>query len=685
MDINRNKRFEYLLEQTEIYSHFVASVDNPEQNTAEATNQPKRRARKNRKGKPKKIQKYEETPDFITGEMRDYQIRGLNWLISLYENGINGILADEMGLGKTLQTISMIGYLKHVRKIKGPYLVVVPKSVVQNWMNEFQMWCPSIQTVAIIGEKNARKQHIKDSFLPGKWDVCVTSYEMVSIEKWALKKFNWRYLVVDEAHRIKNEKTLLAEILRELKSVNRLLLTGTPLQNNLHELWSLLNFLLPDVFNSANDFDMWFNTQNCLGDTTLVERLHRVLQPFLLRRLKSEVEKNLLPKKEVKLFVGMSPMQREWYTKILMKEIDTINGKGEMQRKRMDIVMQSLRQCCDHPYIFKGAEGDPPYITDQHIIDNSGKMVVLDKLLTKLKAEGSRVLIFCQFIDMLDILEDYCVWRGHAYCRIDGQTPHDDRAKSIDEFNAPNSEKFVFMISTRAGGLGINLATADSVIIYHSDWNPQVDIQAVDRAHRIGQKKQVRVFRLIAENTIEEKIIECAEIKLRLDRMVIQNGRPNQTILSTKELMHIIRLAGNRMHGNEITDDDIDAILERGEQKTDEQNKKYAEVGESALSKFTIDTEKTKEKQSIFNFEGQDYREKRKLAEEDDLFVKLPPRKAKKARPIEEEPPMPPNLPVVHDFQFYSKRLHQLLNKEIYYYQKSVKYKVSSAFNFTYV
>ncbi|KAJ8968298.1 hypothetical protein NQ317_000258 [Molorchus minor] len=236
--------------------------------------------------------RFDTSPFYIkNGEMRDYQIRGLNWMISLYENGINGILADEMGLGKTLQTISLLGFMKHYKSTPGPHIVIVPKSTLSNWMAEFKKWCPSIRAVCLIGDQEARSTFIRDILMPGEWDVCVTSYEMCIKEKSVFKKFNWRYMVIDEAHRIKNEKSKLSEILREFKTTNRLLLTGTPLQNNLHELWALLNFLLPDVFNSADDFDAWFNTNQCLGDNALVERLHAVLKPFLLRRLKSEVEK----------------------------------------------------------------------------------------------------------------------------------------------------------------------------------------------------------------------------------------------------------------------------------------------------------------------------------------------------------------------------------------------------------
>lgn len=231
--------------------------------------------------------------------------------------------------GKTLQTISLLGYMKHFRNINGPHIVVVPKTTLANWTNEFNRWCPSLKTVFLIGDADTRSAFIRDVMLPGDWDVCVTSYEMVLREKWVFKKFNWRYMVVDEAHRLKNEKSKLSEILRECKTANRLLLTGTPLQNNLHELWSLLNFLLPDVFNSSEDFDSWFNTNNFMGDNALIERLHAVLRPFLLRRLKSEVEKALKPKKEIKVYVGKCIKLYLLYTSFERDSIILIHYRSE--------------------------------------------------------------------------------------------------------------------------------------------------------------------------------------------------------------------------------------------------------------------------------------------------------------------------------------------------------------------
>ncbi|XP_069692147.1 chromatin-remodeling complex ATPase chain Iswi isoform X2 [Periplaneta americana] len=721
VETDRSKRFDYLLKQTEIFTHFMSNNQRDKPPTSPLKVRPGRprkhpdqqqkkedpgdhRHRKTEQEEDEEllaetnssrrtIISFDQSPHYVkNGEMRDYQVRGLNWMISLYENGINGILADEMGLGKTLQTISLLGYMKHYRNIPGPHIVIVPKSTLANWMNEFKKWVPSLRAVCLIGDQETRNTFIRETLMPGEWDVCVTSYEMVIKEKGVFKKFNWRYMVIDEAHRIKNEKSKLSEIVREFKTTNRLLLTGTPLQNNLHELWSLLNFLLPEVFTSSDDFDAWFNTNSFLGDATLVERLHAVLRPFLLRRLKSEVEKRLKPKKELKIYVGLSKMQREWYTKVLMKDIDIVNGAGKIEKMRLQNILMQLRKCSNHPYLFDGAEPGPPYTTDEHLVYNCGKLVILDKLLPRLQEQESRVLIFSQMTRMLDILEDYCHWRCYNYCRLDGQTPHEDRQRQINEFNAPGSEKFIFMLSTRAGGLGINLATADVVIIYDSDWNPQMDLQAMDRAHRIGQLKQVKVFRLITENTVEEKIVERAEVKLRLDKLVIQQGRlvdNKQNQLNKDEMLNMIRHGANQVFASKdsaITDEDIDTILMKGEAKTEEMKQKLAGMGESTLRNFTLDAPGT---DSVYQFEGEDYREKQKILGIGNWIE--PPKRERKANyavdayfrealrvsePKAPKAPRPPKQPIVQDFQFFPPRLFELLDQEIYYFRKTVGYKV---------
>jgi len=720
LEKDRSNRFGFLLKQTELFSHFmqtgVKAGGGGPTSPLKMKGRPRQNEKKDAKSKlvaagdhrhrkteeeedeellseaknSKILTRFEESPSYIkAGEMRDYQIRGLNWMISLYENGINGILADEMGLGKTLQTISLLGYMKHYRDISSPHLVIVPKSTLCNWESEFARWCPSLRAVVLIGDQEKRSAFIRDVLLPGEWDVCITSYEMVIREKSVIKKYNWRYIIIDEAHRIKNEKSKLSEIIREFKSTNRLLLTGTPLQNNLHELWALLNFLLPDVFNNAEDFDSWFNANNCFGDNELVERLHAVLRPFLLRRIKSEVEKRLLPKKETKIFTGLSKMQRDLYTKILMKDIDIVNGAGRTDKMRLLNILMQLRKCSNHPYLFDGVEPGPPYTTDQHLIDNCGKMVILDKLLPKMKAQGSRVLIFSQMTRMLDILEDYCFWRNYNYCRLDGNTPHEERQKSIIEYNQPDSTKFIFMLSTRAGGLGINLATADIVVLYDSDWNPQVDLQAMDRAHRIGQKKQVHVFRFITENSVEERIVERAEMKLKLDNVVIQQGRlqDNAQKLGKDEVLNMIRHGASHVFASkdsEITDEDIDLILEKGEKRTSEMKAKMDTMGEDTLRNFTMDAP-----ESVYQFEGEDYREKQKLGTIGAWIE--PPKRERKANyavdayfrealrvnePKAPKAPRPPKQPNIQDYQFFPPRLFEILDKEIYFFRKTINYKV---------
>merc|ERR1712012_272063 len=386
-------------------------------------------------------------------------------------------------------------------------------------------------------------------------------------------------------------------------------------------------------------------------------------------------------------------MQREWYTKILMKDIDIVNGAGKMEKMRLQNILMQLRKCVNHPYLFDGAEPGPPYTTDEHIIQNSGKMRVLDKLLPKLQEQGSRVLIFTQMTRILDILEDYCWFRGHKYCRIDGQTPHEDRDRQIQEYNADGSEKFIFMLSTRAGGLGINLYTADIVLPYDSDWNPQMDLQAMDRAHRIGQKKQVKVFRFVTENTVDEKIVERAAVKLRLDRMVIQAGRlaENKANLGKDEMLNMIRHGAKKVFATKEEDTielDIDLLLETGEKKTAEENKKLGDLGESSLRQFTLDT---KPEDSVYNFEGEDFREKQR--EEIGMNWIAPPKRERKANyavdayfrealrvgasePKAHKAPRPPKQPIVQDFQFFPPRLFELLDQEIYHYRQSVGYRV---------
>ncbi|CAN1238805.1 ISWI chromatin-remodeling complex ATPase CHR17 [Linum grandiflorum] len=664
---NKGKgRLKYLLQQTELFAHFAKP--DPSANP-KGKGRGRHASKKTEEEEDEEYMKEEEDgasgntrlltqPSCIQGKMRDYQLAGLNWLIRLYENGINGILADEMGLGKTLQTISLLGYLHEFRGITGPHMVVAPKSTLGNWMNEIRRFCPVLRPIKFLGNPEERRLIREELLVAGKFDVCVTSFEMAIKEKSALRRFSWRYIIIDEAHRIKNENSLLSKTMRLYNTNFRLLITGTPLQNNLHELWALLNFLLPEIFSSAETFDEWFQISAENDQQEVVQQLHKVLRPFLLRRLKSDVEKGLPPKKETILKVGMSQMQKQYYKALLQKDLEVVNAGGE--RKRLLNIAMQLRKCCNHPYLFQGAEPGPPYTTGDHLITNAGKMVLLDKLLPKLKDRDSRVLIFSQMTRLLDILEDYLMFRGYQYCRIDGNTGGEDRDASIEGFNKPGSEKFVFLLSTRAGGLGINLATADVVILYDSDWNPQVDLQAQDRAHRIGQKKEVQVFRFCTEYTIEEKVIERAYKKLALDALVIQQGRlAEQKAVNKDELLQMVRFGAEMVFSSKdstITDEDIDRIIAKGEEATAELDAK--------MKKFTEDAIQFKMDDISDNWMEPPKRERKRNYSESEYF-KQTMRQGGPAKPKE---PRIPRMPQLHDFQFFNtQRLNELYEKEVRY------------------
>ncbi|KAL4085638.1 hypothetical protein PRIC1_014974 [Phytophthora ramorum] len=697
----REKKMDFLMAQSDVFTSFLmggsSAVGKEMSRTKAAAKEAgSRRGKGSKQADAQALQDMDDArftrvtqqPSIIKfGTMKPYQLEGLNWMIRLHDSGVNGILADEMGLGKTLQSISLLAYLREARGIEGPHIIIVPKSTVGNWMKELKRWCPSIKAFKFMGSKDERAVQ-RETVVKRDFDALVLSYEVAIIEKALLQKIKWRYLLIDEAHRVKNENSKLSKVVREFKVEHRLLITGTPLQNNLHELWALLNFLLPDVFSDSEDFDSWFNVDEEEGQENVIKKLHTILRPFLLRRLKADVEHSLPPKIETKLYVGLSEMQREWYMRVLHRDATHLNAIGGSDRVRLLNILMQLRKVCNHPYLFEGAEPGPPYQEGAHLWENCGKMTLLHKLLPKLQAQGSRVLIFCQMTSMMDILEDYMRYFSHDYCRLDGSTKGEDRDNMMEEFNEPGSSKFCFLLSTRAGGLGINLATADIVILFDSDWNPQVDLQAMDRAHRIGQTKIVRVFRFITDGTVEEKIVERAERKLYLDAAIIQQGRLAQQNrkLSKDELMTMVRFGADEIfnaRGSMITDDDIDAILARGEERTEDMKGKIAADMQHNLANFSLSGDNgSANVSSLYEFEGEVFS---KDTNNGDIlpstFIALPQRERKSNYNEDEyyrqqaglsKPKKPKKsgsdaakVPVVHDYQFFQQeRMVALLTKK---------------------
>ncbi|KAK3502831.1 SNF2 family N-terminal domain-containing protein [Neurospora crassa] len=670
----------------------------------------------------------------VGGTMRDYQLEGLTWMYEICVQGMSGILADEMGLGKTVQTISLIALLREQENYLGPHLIVAPLSTLSNWIDEFHRWVPSIPVVMYHGTPQERQDIFKTKLMhhlhggrpTEKFPVVCTSYEMVLKDRANLSKINWEFIIIDEGHRMKNFNSKLFRELKTFTSATRILMTGTPLQNNLKELWSLLNFLLPKIFRDWEAFESWFDfsdledeegTEEFIADKTkqeLVKKMHVVLQPLLLRRVKSDVAKYLPKKREYVLYAPMTKEQTDLYNVINDKHIDTRSyleskvverltgaiasaassprstsrsskansvklesdnlsesgsfttktsaltlkekessplakdafalmmgkrtrgrprkalsvsespaeettpvksttkgtkrkaapavetpapkstkssrqstpmstrsrsrrgmrsykeadsdeelldddefekklakeaveddvqdmevdldaeeiqraqtldlAKKEISNKKLGNPLMQLRLVCNSPHNFYNPWSNLGQPIDESIVTASGKMLLLDRLLPALFERGHKILIFSQFKTQLDILEEYCrELRSWDVCRIDGGVAQDDRRAQIEKFNTDPDVK-IFLLSTRAGGQGINLASADTVILFDSDWNPQQDLQAQDRCHRIGQTRPVVVYRLATKGTVEEELLMSADAKRRLEKLVIKKG-----------------------------------------------------------------------------------------------------------------------------------------------------------------
>uniref|UniRef100_A0A8C3AER9 Chromodomain helicase DNA binding protein 3 n=1 Tax=Cyclopterus lumpus TaxID=8103 RepID=A0A8C3AER9_CYCLU len=545
--------------------------------------------------------KYEEQPDFVTltgGTLHLYQLEGLNWLRFSWAQGTDTILADEMGLGKTIQTIVFLYSLFKEGHTKGPFLVSAPLSTIINWEREFEMWAPDFYVVTYTGDKDSRAIIRENEFsfdetavkggkkrdAPIKFHVLLTSYELVTIDQTALKSIDWACLVVDEAHRLKNNQSKFFRRLNDYKIDHKLLLTGTPLQNNLEELFHLLNFLTPNRFNNLEGFLEEFAD---ISKEDQIKKLHDLLGPHMLRRLKADVFKNMPSKTELIVRVELSPMQKKYYKLILTKNFEALNSKGGGNQVSLLNIMMDLKKCCNHPYLFPVASIEAQKTPNgayegSALTKASGKLTLMQKMLRKLKDHGHRVLIFSQMTKMLDLLEDFLDHEGYKYERIDGSVTGAMRQEAIDRFNAPGACQFCFLLSTRAGGLGINLATADTVVIFDSDWNPHNDIQAFSRAHRIGQANKVMIYRFVTRASVEERITQVAKRKMMLTHLVVRPGLGSKAgSMSKQELDDILKFGTEELFKDEVERDDegsvihydnvaIERLLDRSQDATDD-------------------------------------------------------------------------------------------------------------------
>ncbi|KAF8297763.1 hypothetical protein DL93DRAFT_2122689 [Clavulina sp. PMI_390] len=554
-------------------------------------------------------------PDLLVGgKLKEYQLKGLQWMVSLYNNHLNGILADEMGLGKTIQTISLVCFLIEVKREPGPFLIIVPLSTLTNWTHEFKKWAPGVSVIVYNGSPALRKA-LQPSIRVGGFQVLITTFEYIIREKAVLSKIKWLHMIIDEGHRMKNTQSKLSQTLTMFYSTKyRLILTGTPLQNNLPELWSLLNFVLPKIFNSVTSFEEWFNTPFANTGTSdklelneeetllVIRRLHKVLRPFLLRRLKKDVEKELPDKVEKVVKCKMSALQSQLYGQMkkhgMLFDDEGKNGKQGGIKGLNNTIMQ-FRKICQHPFVFGQIEDrmNPSGKLNDSIIRTSGKVALLDQLLPKLFATGHRVLIFFQMTNIMDIMGDYFNYRGYKHFRLDGSTKPEERTELLVKFNKAETDVNLFMLSTRAGGLGLNLQTADTVIIYDSDWNPHADLQAQDRAHRIGQKKNVLILRFITERSIEEVMLARAKSKLDMDGKVIQAGKFDQRSTAEEQEQFLRSL----LEGDQNEDQSESASME-----DDEINEMVARTAEELAIFQKMDKERANREEREWRAGGND-------------------------------------------------------------------------------
>lgn len=614
--------------------------------------------------------------------LRDYQLTGVNWIISRMKKDLSVLLADEMGLGKTAQTITVVGHMIYHEKVAGPFLIVVPQSTMDNWLSEFQTWLPNANVVLYHGNPSAREivrreemkivtsrqmseiafksfkqPRSKLSHIPYqnlrqvvanrvryRCDVIITTTSILQCpEDLAhLRSIPWYFMAVDEAHQLKNRESKRFKELCQFKPRYKLLLSGTPLHNNLEELWSLLHFMNPLIYNSLQQFQASYSEvekTDSVGELKArqLNQLQRELSDVVLRRVKRDVLKSLPNKVEWILRVELSPRQSELCKDVVLRNYESLSKSTGGQKLSLQNICVELKKICNHPFLLHRPEDRETF--NKELLWSSGKMCLLDKLLNRLKEKGHRVLIFSQMVRMLNLLSTFLTIRGFKHQRLDGTMSRDVRKKAMDHFNAPNSDDFCFLLSTKAGGLGINLTSADTVIIYDSDWNPQNDLQAEARAHRIGQTKTVQIYRIVTKDSVEEDILERAKAKMVLDALVVQglnvkagireNDLLNGTggagsknfAFSREELTKILMFGATKLWNKKEEEDskppgqdgsasgaeggvniDLDAVLAEAEEHTTEASGGRAEDLLSSfqnVSDFRYEAPKTKDEDKL--------------------------------------------------------------------------------------
>lgn len=464
-----------------------------------------------------------QIPENLTDVLRGYQIEGMVWLAQLSALGLGGILADDMGLGKTLQVIAYI----HGAKPEKPTLIIAPSALTYNWQNEINKFTPDAPTLIIDGAKEERAELIKTV---GGYEFIITSYPILRRDIALYQKIEFEYCFIDEAQHIKNAKTMNARSVKKINAAHKFALTGTPIENSLMELWSIFDFIMPDYLYSPHEFRSRYETPLVKdGDSVTADNLRARIKPFMLRRMKKDVLGELPEKIENTMYAELAPEQKMLYTAYLASAKDrTIEllGEGGQGKMRILTLLMRLRQICCHPTLF-----------DENYEQGSGKLDLLMELIESAIGAGHRILVFSQFTSMLAIIKERLAESKIPCFYLDGQTPSYERAEMSDRFNG--GERDVFLISLKAGGVGLNLVGADTVIHYDPWWNPAVMDQASDRAYRIGQNKAVQVIRLAAKGTIEEKILRLQESKRSLADDIVRVNADTFKSLSDDEIISL--------------------------------------------------------------------------------------------------------------------------------------------------